>query len=331
MKKMKKISIYSVLVLITSFMLIFSACNNKTNKEETTTNDEEQINVYEELTGYLSANSLDLSDMLADWIITATDVNTAGIENYYIIDLRKSEDFAIGHIPGAVNSSLADILVTAENANEKPILIVCYSGQTASHGLVGLRLSGYSNTQVLKFGISSWNGDLDKWSSNVGDVADGNENWSTTNTITPNVEFSEPTITSEATTGEEILAERVEVMLNGGFSYVTNEEVLANPSNYFINNYWTEEDVDHYGHIVGAYRIKENLSIANGGFKNIDPNNTIVTYCWTGQTSSVVTAYLTVLGFNAKSLKFGANGMIHSNLSSHKWKKPGNFPYDSNE
>ena len=334
MKKMKitKFSIYSLLVIMTSFMLVFSACNNhKADGDTDGTDTTVQINAYEELTGYLSANSMDLSDMLNEWIITAGDVNEAGIENYYIIDLRKSEDFAIGHIPGSVNTTLADILTTAEAANDKPILVVCYSGQSAAHGMVGLRLSGYTESQVLKFGISSWNGDLDKWSSHTGDVADGNENWSTTNTITPSVEFSSPTITSEDTTAAEILAERVDVMLSGGFSFVTNEEVLADPSNYFINNYWTEEDVSHYGHIVGAYRIKENLSIAEGGFKNIDPDKVVVTYCWTGQTSSVVTAYLTVLGFNAKSLKFGANGMIHTQLSSHKWKKPGNFPYDSNE
>jgi rhodanese-related sulfurtransferase len=56
--------------------------------------------------------------------------------------------------------------------------------------------------------------------------------------------------------------------------------------------------------------------------KNIDPDKTVVTYCWTGQTSSMVTAYLNVIGYNAVSLKFGANGMIYSNLESHKFVTP---------
>jgi hypothetical protein len=33
----------------------------------------------------------------------------------------------------------------------------------------------------------------------------------------------------------------------------------------------------------------------------------------------MITAYLTVLGYDAYSLSFGANGMIYSNLESHKY------------
>jgi len=33
----------------------------------------------------------------------------------------------------------------------------------------------------------------------------------------------------------------------------------------------------------------------------------------------MITAYLNVLGYNAKSLKFGSNAMIHDNLLAHKW------------
>jgi hypothetical protein len=36
----------------------------------------------------------------------------------------------------------------------------------------------------------------------------------------------------------------------------------------------------------------------------------------------MVTAYLNVLGFNATSLKFGANSMIYSELESHKFVVP---------
>ncbi|MCK5853406.1 rhodanese-like domain-containing protein, partial [bacterium] len=116
-------------------------------------------------------------------------------------------------------------------------------------------------------------------------------------------------------------------MLAAGFKGVAAADVLASPADYFINNYWAEADVTHYGHIAGAYRIKENLTLAADGFKHLDPSKTIVTYCWTGQTSSIVTAYLTVLGFDAKSLKFGTNGMIHSQLESHKWEASADYDY----
>ena len=45
---------------------------------------------------------------------------------------------------------------------------------------------------------------------------------------------------------------------------------------------------------------------------NLDPSKKIVTYCYTGQTSAVITAYLRVLGYEAYSLKFGLNKLYNS-------------------
>ncbi len=110
-------------------------------------------------------------------------------------------------------------------------------------------------------------------------------------------------------------------MLDNGFKGVPNGDVLADPSTFYINNFWDLVDYDHYGSINGAFRVKP-LSITDDLMKYIDPDKTAVTYCWTGQTSSMVTAYLNVIGYNAVSLKFGTNGMIYSVLESHKFVTP---------
>jgi 3-mercaptopyruvate sulfurtransferase SseA len=39
--------------------------------------------------------------------------------------------------------------------------------------------------------------------------------------------------------------------------------------------------------------VRFHLSV--GEINNLDPSKTVVTYCWTGQTSSMITAYLNVL------------------------------------
>jgi hypothetical protein len=135
-----------------------------------------------------------------------------------------------------------------------------------------------------------------------------------------------PVLESDKTEGAEILAERVDAMLAGGFMGVTSADVLASPADYFINNYWAEADVATYGHIKGAHRIMP-LTVGGGEIEKLDPSMKIVTYCWTGQTSSMITAYLTVLGYEAYSLKFGANGMIYSDLTAHKWSAPGTYTY----
>ena len=115
-------------------------------------------------------------------------------------------------------------------------------------------------------------------------------------------------------------------MLAGGFKGINAIDVLTTPTNYFINNYWAEADVETYGHISVAYRINP-LTLAGDEMRHLDPSQTVVTYCWTGQTSSIITAYLTVLGYDATSLKFGANGMIYDQLSGHKWTASGDYTF----
>jgi rhodanese-related sulfurtransferase len=59
-------------------------------------------------------------------------------------------------------------LTTAASAT-KPILVVCYTGQSAGHAVVALRLSGYSDAKVLKWGMSGWRSDLaGPWEGNSG-------------------------------------------------------------------------------------------------------------------------------------------------------------------
>ncbi|PLX09831.1 MAG: hypothetical protein C0596_00690 [Marinilabiliales bacterium] len=317
---MKKADLFKLLlVAFAAFALVFTGCKDDEP-------DPVPTDYYEVLTTYLVAHDMDLTDVATDWIISADAVNTAGIANYYIIDLRASDDFSTGHIEGAHNTTLANVLTEAASA-DKPILLVCYTGQTAAHAHVACRLSGYSDCKVLMFGMSSWNADFDSWTANTSNQGTESANWSATNTIEANVTWSLPEFTATDTTGAEILEERVEYMLTEGFKGINASDVLASPTSYFINNYWTDADVNTYGHIAGAYRIKEDLGIEAGGLENLDASSTVVTYCWTGQTSSLVTAYLTVLGYDAKSLKFGANGMIYDALTAHKWTASGDYPY----
>jgi len=276
---------------------------------------------------------MDLPAILTSWITSASDVYTKltdadATNDYYVIDIRSADAYNAGHIQNAVNSTLVDIVTTASNAAGKTIVVACYTGQTASHAVVALRLSGYPDAMVLKWGMSSWNSSLNaSWSSNIGNVGIGNSNWTAAPGALAAVEtYDNPSISSSATTGDGILAERVTYMLTNGFKGVTGSDVLTNPGNYFINNFWTATDVQQYGNISGAYRINP-LTIANGEINNLNPAKPIVTYCWTGQTSSMVTAYLNVLGYDAYSLKFGANGLIYDELQAHQWVSSESMDY----
>lgn len=314
---MNKFMKFALIFILVPFVMV--SCKDDDNDNPT-----DEGSKFETLKTYLQDNNMDLTDMLDGWITTAANVNE-NLDGYYVMDIRSEEDFNNGHIEGAVHSSLGTIVQDAAAA-DKPIIVACYTGQTAGHAVMALRLSGYTDAKVLKFGMSSWHDDFaGPWNGNIGDAADGHTNW-TMDTDEPTVDtYDYPSLTTDMTDGAAILEERVAV-ITSGFNGVVNTAVLDNPGNYYINNFWSEESWDHYGHIEGAKRIYP-LSLDN--IDSYDASKTVVTYCYTGQTSSMITAYLKMLGYDALSLKFGANGMVHTSMESHKWSPdaPAGFDY----
>lgn len=76
-------------------------------------------------------------------------------KDFFILDVRRPEDFKKGHIPGAKNIFWLDIL-KPENLKKLPrgkkILIYCYVGHTSSQVMTLLKLLGY-DVVSLKFGM----------------------------------------------------------------------------------------------------------------------------------------------------------------------------------
>ncbi|HHE38381.1 MAG TPA: hypothetical protein ENL20_07385 [Candidatus Cloacimonetes bacterium] len=313
-----------IVVMITAISALFVfGCKDET----------ELPTPFELLNDYLTASGMDLGTLLTDWII-APDVLHDSRTDYYVMDIRTSDkdgngitDYYDGHVPGAVFSSLGSIVTDAQAANPSdPIVVVCYTGQSAGHAVMALRLSGFENAMVLKWGMSGWHSDFDLWTGNTAQL--DHASWiAPPGEIVAAETFNYPTINTDLTSGAAILAERVNAMLAGNFQGIMPIDVLDNTTDYFINNYWGEADVTTYGNINGAFRIKPLV------LSNLDPSGTVVTYCWTGQTSSMITAYLTILGYEAKSLKFGSNGMIYDNLPAdgHKWSASMDYDYDTSD
>lgn len=330
---MKKLSIFFIGLLLTPALLLTS-CDRG---DDPTDGPVVSTPAFELMSDYMVENNLDVSNILSSpdgkkFVVGApAEADLPGfLDSYYIMDIRSSDAFSTAHIEGAHNVAFADILTEATKAT-KPILVVCYSGQTACYATALLRLYGYQNTQALKWGMSGWSpSTAGSWNNNTGDIAKGNTNWSYA-AAPATVSFKDPVITSSYTDGGDILKERVEAVVAKGFQTISGGEVLANPNAYFINNYFSEQDYQAFGHVSSAYRILP-LNLADDTYKALDPEaNTIVTYCYTGQTSAVITATLNVLGYEAKSLLFGMNGLYHSNdaFSSNQWgvdSKPKDLP-----
>ncbi len=289
---------------------------------------------------YMIANELDIDNIISGPGGTVKFVTGAPAEadlaaflaKYYILDIRSGDAFTAGHIEGAKNIAFSDILTEAASAS-KQILVVCYTGQTACYGVSLLRLYGYDTAQALKWGMSGWNPETaGPWNTNIGNIAENNTNWTFSSPPANNV-YNDPTVQSISADGGEILQQRVEDAVANGFKTASNTDVLASPANYFVNNYFSEPDFMGFGHISNAFRIKEDLLLKTDGYKALDSDASaqMVSYCYTGQTSAVLTAWLQVLGYDAYSITFGVNGMYHSSSqwTSNQWgvdSVPKNLP-----
>ncbi|HEX2395712.1 MAG TPA: rhodanese-like domain-containing protein, partial [Bacteroidales bacterium] len=84
-----------------------------------------------------------------------------------------------------------------------------------------------------------------------------------------------------------------------------------NLSKYYVINYERKDKYDD-AHIPGAVRYKPNATL---GFPEemgtIPTDKTVVIYCGTGHNSAFATAYLRLMGYDAKTLRFGNNGFMH--------------------
>lgn len=78
--------------------------------------------------------------------------------DFFLLDIRKSKDFVEkGHICGAVNIVFEEVAKPENLAilpTDMPILVICYTGHTASQINSILKMLGY-NAWTLRFGMTS--------------------------------------------------------------------------------------------------------------------------------------------------------------------------------
>lgn len=119
----------SIIILISTILIIFSSCKSTAPV----------VNIIEP-SAYASA--------ITDKSVT-------------IIDVRTPEEYAAGHLPGAVN-----INVQSENFEQEilqynkkqPIYIYCQSGKRSAKASEQMKTLGFKKITDLKGGFKHWNG-----------------------------------------------------------------------------------------------------------------------------------------------------------------------------
>lgn len=271
--------------------------------------------------------TVDEAQVLVDFLESPTspiDVAAPGMAKYttasalqallpndaYVIDIRSEDDYNLGHVQGAVWVDQKSVIAHLDGTTtgDKAIVIACYTGQTAGFVTSLVNLSGYAASS-LKFGMSGWNQDLDKITPNSTDTYAGELVTTTTEKAAAG---NLPVLETGFETAQEILDARIAAVNEIGFSEsaVLASKVFDNPEDYYIVNYWPSTDYA-LGHIPEAIQYTPHVDIlSTEALKTLptDTDKSIVVYCYSGQTSAFTAAYLKVLGYDALSLKFGANG-----------------------
>ncbi|RKY87684.1 hypothetical protein DRQ09_04055 [candidate division KSB1 bacterium] len=326
---LKKLAVY-VVVLLFVIPSVFNCGKESPTKPEGVNEFDLVASVGDDyFTSYTTPSGNPVNTTISNVFTILTDGDDSN--DPYIIDYRSASDFASGHIKGAVNMSLGSLISNIENGKipkNKTILNVCYTGQTASHATAVLNMLGY-DAQNLLFGMcgvttsSEVNG-TDKWSKQIATDEYATQLVSTPSTPTKVYDF--PKINTGKKTAEEIIKARFTAYLNskgGSWANITADQVFEDPSSYFIINYWPESDYNNPGHIPGAYQFTPKSSLRKDQkLKYLPTDKEIVVYCYSGQTSAQVVAYLQILGYDAYSLLFGVNGFAYNSLSAHKYVAP---------
>jgi rhodanese-related sulfurtransferase len=82
-------------------------------------------------------------------------------EEMTIISVRAADVYAIGHVPGAINIQMDDLLNSLDQINpDAPVYVYCYTGHNAGQAMAILNMLGY-DAYSLKFGMCSWSSDPD--------------------------------------------------------------------------------------------------------------------------------------------------------------------------
>jgi rhodanese-related sulfurtransferase len=99
------------------------------------------------------------------------DALQADPDSYFVVDIRSTGSYCDSHIPGAVNIPFRTVAMPDNLAmlpTDRPILVVCYTGHTASQTTMLYNLLGYE-AYALRFAMMSW---VDATSTKVSSTTD---------------------------------------------------------------------------------------------------------------------------------------------------------------
>jgi rhodanese-related sulfurtransferase len=312
-------------ILLIILALISTRCLN----DNTVPIDNIVLDETAEILRYLESTGDFANTELAPAIIYAQEL-FANKEQFFILDIREPLDYSIGHIEGSINIPITNLYEIVDSLYiinpSKSVAIVSQNGQASSYFTCLLRLAGFNNVYTLNFGMASWNMFFaDEWFGALDTVSQ----------LFTNIEFPKRPFThlpklefpSSVKTIQEKTIFRIKEIIDKGFINGTNysENLSTGIANthllicYGEARLYNEFAPGGKGHPENAVWFKNATLFEFRSVNSLQtlPNDQpILIYSGDGQLSACMAAYLTVLGYNVKTLLFGANQLFYSRLDS---------------
>jgi rhodanese-related sulfurtransferase len=312
-------------LLFSLIISLLSSCGSKENNGAETSGNENTTQV---LYDYFVENGNYINSEGTPAVMTAAGfIEIMNKKDILVIDLRNAEDFAAGHIKGAINVQPADVPDFFRNHIDAPsfdrIVFLCNRGQLSAYVNGIMRLLGNANTWSVRYGLSSLKAEFAKgWDSVIGNHAEATAD--TANHPFPQ-QSSLPAISVQGDDGYQIASIQARNLLSQESNQFLIEyaEVIKNPSDYFIVAYVSPDHYSKSGHLPGAVRYAPTKSLSiDKQLLTLPADKPIVVYCFNGHHSAYATAYLRMLGYDARSILYGANRFMHGFLEKNDQGTP---------
>jgi rhodanese-related sulfurtransferase len=201
---------------------------------------------------------------------------------------------------------------------DRVILVMCYSGQTASYATSIINLVGTETGHVaqnLKFGASGilpLNMVKADGSFNYATANDNLLDMVTTPSPAKNAAGDYPALSADVDDAVAALKARAAAAAAawGATAAMTHTEAAAaSTDDLYLINYFSAGAYED-GHLPNAIQYGPPNAFTSTQFLNTLPvGKDIGVYCYTGQTSAQVAAYLQMMGYQGKSVLYGVQKM----------------------
>ncbi len=243
--------------------------------------------------------------------------------NNLVIDLRSPDLFSRGHVKGAVNKNFSELPEYFETGI-KPfeydkIIIVCEDGQVSSYTTALLRMMGYGNVYAMRWGMGGWNKTYaqEGWLKGSSGRYEDRLEIAANETPAP---VGMPELGTGLAYGKEIGEARFKKLFEDGTGniMITADEIFSDPGKYFVINFERKDKYDN-GHIPGAIRYKPESTLGFTDMMSTIPHDkTVAIYCGTGHNSAFASAFLRLLGYDARTLRYGNNSFMYDKMEREK-------------